>query len=144
MGLTWSAAPPRIYTEERARSRPKPLYETIVLAARREGLRGATVLRGPMRRGESQRIHNANNLDLGANLPLVSETVYSRERLRAFVPIRAGDLFGAAGSTAGKTLRNARGVAVSRGLKACSGRGHPRPCGDEAPLVPEPLRTVFQ
>jgi PII-like signaling protein len=75
----------RIYTEERARNGHRPLYEAIVLKARDSGLAGATVLRGPMGYGESHRIHNANILDLSANLPLVIEIVDAEDKLRAFV-----------------------------------------------------------
>ena len=45
-------------------------------------LAGATVLRGPMGFGESARIHNANILDLSANLPLVIEIVDAEDKLR--------------------------------------------------------------
>lgn len=74
----------RIYTEERSRAGSRPLYEYIVRKARDDGLAGATVLRGPMGFGESQRIHNANILDLSDNLPLVIEIVDVEEKLRAF------------------------------------------------------------
>jgi PII-like signaling protein len=85
MTLPEKAALLRIYTEERARNGHRPLYEAIVLKARDSGLAGATVLRGPMGYGESHRIHNANILDLSANLPLVIEIVDAEDKLRAFV-----------------------------------------------------------
>jgi hypothetical protein len=74
----------RIYTEEGRRDGSRPLYESVVLKARGAGLAGATVLRGPMGFGESARIHNANILDLSANLPMVIEIVDAEEKLRAF------------------------------------------------------------
>lgn len=76
----------RIYTEESARDGGRPLYEAIVLKAREAGLAGATVLRGPMGFGQSARIHNANILDLSANLPMVIEIVDAEDKLRAFLP----------------------------------------------------------
>lgn len=85
MNIPEKAALLRIYTEERAKDGHKPLYECIVLKARKDGLAGATVLRGPMGYGESQQIHNANILDLSANLPLVIEIVDTEDKLRAFV-----------------------------------------------------------
>lgn len=85
MTLPDKAALLRIYTEERAKNGSRPLYEAIVLKARADGLAGATVLRGPMGYGESQHIHNANILDLSANLPLVIEIVDAEEKLRTFV-----------------------------------------------------------
>lgn len=75
----------RIFTEERAKDGSKPLFESIVLKARDAKLAGATVLRGPMGFGASAHIHNANILDLSANLPLVIEIVDEEEKLRAFV-----------------------------------------------------------
>lgn len=75
----------RIYTEEACRDGGRPLYQSVVLKARAEGIAGATVLRGPMGFGESSRLHNANILDLSANLPMVIEIVDAEEKLRAFV-----------------------------------------------------------
>ena len=75
----------RIYTEEGRHDGARALYQSIVLKAREEGLAGATVLRGPMGFGESNRLHNANILDLSANLPLVIEIVDAEDKLRAFV-----------------------------------------------------------
>jgi hypothetical protein len=74
----------RIYTEEARRDGARPLYESVVLKARQAGLAGATVLRGPMGFGASARIHNANILDLSANLPLVIEIVDAEAKLRDF------------------------------------------------------------
>jgi PII-like signaling protein len=75
----------RIYTEEAAKDHGRPLYEQIVRKAREAGLAGATVLRGPMGFGQSAHIHNANILDLSANLPLVIEIIDDEDRLRAFL-----------------------------------------------------------
>ncbi len=85
MPMPEKAALLRIYTEESARHGGRPLYEALVLEARRQGLAGATVLRGPMGFGHSQRLHNANILDLAANLPLVIELVDAEDKLTAFV-----------------------------------------------------------
>jgi len=75
----------RIYTEEGRRDGGRSLYQSLVLKAREQGIAGATVLRGPMGYGESDRLHNANILDLSANLPLVIEIVDAEEKLRAYV-----------------------------------------------------------
>ena len=80
----------RILIGESDRYEHKPLYEAIVLKARESHLAGATVLRGPMGFGESARIHNANILDLSANLPLVIEIVDAEAKLRAFASEIAG------------------------------------------------------
>jgi PII-like signaling protein len=78
------AAMLRIYTEEARRAGARPLYEALVLKARDAKIAGATVLRGPMGYGGSARLHNANILDLSANLPLVIEMVDEEPKLRAF------------------------------------------------------------
>ena len=90
MDIPAQAALLRIYTEEARRDGPRPLYESVVLKAREAGLAGATVLRGPMGFGQSARIHNANILDLSANLPLVIEFVDDEAKLRAFAASLAG------------------------------------------------------
>ncbi len=80
----------RIYTEEGRRDDGRPLYQSLVLKARAQGIAGATVLRGPMGYGESDRLHNANILDLSGNLPLVIEIVDAEDKLRAFVASLGG------------------------------------------------------
>jgi PII-like signaling protein len=90
MDIPTQAALLRIYTEEARRDGSRPLYESVVLKARDAGLAGATVLRGPMGFGASARIHNANILDLSANLPLVIEIVDAEDRLRAFAATLSG------------------------------------------------------
>jgi len=90
MDIPSQAALLRIYTEEARRDGSRPLYESVVLKARSAGLAGATVLRGPMGFGQSARIHNANILDLSANLPLVIEIVDAEDKLRAFAAALSG------------------------------------------------------
>ncbi|HEU4959416.1 MAG TPA: DUF190 domain-containing protein [Sphingomonas sp.] len=85
MDLPRAACLMRLYTSERARGRHRALYEEIVTGARDAGLAGATVLRGPMGFGASSAIHNANIIDLSANLPLVIEIVDAEDKLRAFL-----------------------------------------------------------
>jgi len=75
----------RIYTEEGKQNDHRPLYEDIILKARRLGLAGATVLRGPMGYGQSHVIHTAKILDLSARLPLVIEIVDSAEKIQTLV-----------------------------------------------------------
>jgi hypothetical protein len=90
MDIPAQAARLSIYTEEARRDGSRALYESVVLKARDAGLAGATVLRGPMGFGESAHIHNANILDLSANLPLVIEIVDTEEKLRAFAATLVG------------------------------------------------------
>lgn len=59
----------RIYIGESDRYQHKPLYHEIVQAARREGLAGATVLRGFEGFGANSRIHTTRILSLSEDLP---------------------------------------------------------------------------
>lgn len=75
----------RIYTEEGRQSGHRPLYEEIVLKARKLGLAGATVLRGPMGYGQSAVIHTAKVLELSGKLPLVIEIVDVDEKVQTLL-----------------------------------------------------------
>jgi PII-like signaling protein len=76
----------RIFIGENDKSGGRPLYEAIVLAAREQGLAGATVIRGPMGYGASSRLHTAKILRLSEDLPLVIEMVDTKEKIDAFLP----------------------------------------------------------
>lgn len=69
----------RIYIGESDGWQHRPLYEAIVLEARKRGLAGATVLRGPMGYGAHSRIHTAKILRLSEDLPIVVEIVDREE-----------------------------------------------------------------
>jgi PII-like signaling protein len=77
----------RIFLGENDKHQGRPLYESIVLAARECGLAGATVIRGPMGYGASSRLHTAKILRLSEDLPLVIEIVDTEAKIRAFLPI---------------------------------------------------------
>ncbi len=77
----------RIFLGEDDRYDHKPLYEAIVLEARKMGMRGATVFRGPMGFGHSSRLHTTKVLRLSEDLPLVIEIVDSQERIDIFLPV---------------------------------------------------------
>ena len=76
----------RIFIGEADRWRGKPLYESIVVEARRRGLAGATVLKGFMGFGAHSRIHTAKLLELSQDLPIVIEIVDAPEKIEAFMP----------------------------------------------------------
>ncbi|HWK75368.1 MAG TPA: DUF190 domain-containing protein [Povalibacter sp.] len=76
----------RIFLGESDRHDGKPLYESIVLAARQHGLAGATVLRGPMGYGASSHLHTAKILRLSTDLPMVIEIVDSEAKIQSFLP----------------------------------------------------------
>jgi uncharacterized protein len=76
----------RIFVGESDRWDGKPLYEAIVLEARKRGLAGATVLKGFMGFGAHSRIHTAKLLELSQDLPMVVEIVDAAAKIEAFMP----------------------------------------------------------
>lgn len=76
----------RIFIGESDRYQGKPLYEVIVLEARKRGMAGATVLRGVMGFGADSRMHTAKILRLSEDLPIIVEIVDNPERIAAFLP----------------------------------------------------------
>lgn len=77
----------RIFIGENDRHEGMPLFEWIVREARRNGLAGATVLRGLEGFGAHSRLHTAKVLRLSVDLPIVIEIVDTREKIEAFVPV---------------------------------------------------------
>jgi hypothetical protein len=65
----------------------RPLYEAIVLMLRKEGLAGATVLRGIEGFGASSRIHTAKVLRLSEDLPIVIECVDRAANIERVLPL---------------------------------------------------------
>jgi PII-like signaling protein len=97
MKLTGDGKLLRIFLGESDILEHKPLYEVIVRAARKEGLAGATVLRGVEGFGAYCRvIHTAKILRLSEDLPLVIEIVDTEENIRKFLP-SVDELFEQAG-----------------------------------------------
>jgi uncharacterized protein len=76
----------RIFIGESDRHQGRPLYEAIVLEARKRGMAGATVLRGMMGFGADSRMHTAKILRLWEDLPIVVEIVDKPERIAEFLP----------------------------------------------------------
>jgi uncharacterized protein len=60
------------------------LYEAIVQEARKQGIAGATVLRGIMGYGASTVIHTAKLIDISEDLPIVIEIVDEEEKINNF------------------------------------------------------------
>jgi len=76
----------RIFLGENDRSGHQPLYQAIVLEARRRHLAGATVLRAALGFGQSSRLHSAKILRLSEDLPLVVEIVDAADKIESFLP----------------------------------------------------------
>ena len=76
----------RIFVGESDKHGHIPLYEAIVLNARKAGLAGATVLRGVMGFGKHSVLHTAKILRLSEDLPMIIEVVDSLEKIEGFLP----------------------------------------------------------
>ncbi|MGR3309976.1 MAG: DUF190 domain-containing protein [Candidatus Brocadiales bacterium] len=77
----------RIFIGESDRWKGKPLFEAIVQRARKDGLAGATVLKGFEGFGAHSRMHTAKILCLSEDLPIVIEIVDSEEKIEAFLSV---------------------------------------------------------
>ncbi|MEX1239151.1 MAG: DUF190 domain-containing protein [Cyclobacteriaceae bacterium] len=77
----------RIFIGELDKSHSTPLYEAIVLAAKKNGIAGATVFRGILSYGASSRIHTAKLLDLSFDLPIIVEIVDHAEKIKEFLEV---------------------------------------------------------
>jgi PII-like signaling protein len=75
----------RIFIGENDRKDGQLLHEWIVSEARRQGLAGATVLRGILGFGAHSRLHTFKIERLSEDLPIVVEIVDTREKLEAFL-----------------------------------------------------------
>jgi PII-like signaling protein len=76
----------RIFIGEADRWNGKPLYEEIVLLARKQGMAGATALKGFLGFGCKSHMHTAKLLRLSEDLPIVIEIVDSEEKISKFMP----------------------------------------------------------
>ena len=83
----------RIFIGESDRYDHRPLYEALVELLRKEGLAGATVLRGLCGFGAHSVFHTQKLLDLSADLPLIVEVVESKERIDSIMP-RVDEMMG--------------------------------------------------
>lgn len=81
----------RIFIGETDRHQGRLLSEVIVETARKDGLAGATVLRGIMGYGANSRVHSNKILRLSEGMPVVVEIVDAKEKIEAFLP-RLDDL----------------------------------------------------
>lgn len=77
----------RIFVGESDLISKVPVYERIVMEARKAELAGATVFKGIMGYGGRSRIHTAKILRLSEDLPLVIEIVDEVEKIEKFIPV---------------------------------------------------------
>ena len=77
----------RVFIGESDRFEGKPLYRALVERARKEGIAGATVLRGIEGFGASSHLHTSRILRLSEDLPIVVEIVDTPEHIERILPI---------------------------------------------------------
>ena len=77
----------RIFVGESDTWHGKPLYQAIVERVRREGLAGATVLRGIEGFGADSHLHTSRILRLSEDQPVVIGIVDTPEQIDRVVPI---------------------------------------------------------
>ncbi len=76
----------RIFIGEQDKWHHEPLYQAIVNLAKKEGLAGATAIKGFLGFGRNSHMHTAKLLRLSEDLPIVIEIVDSEEKIQAFLP----------------------------------------------------------
>jgi PII-like signaling protein len=76
----------RIYIGESDQWHHRPLHLALVEFLRKQGLAGATVLRGVEGFGAHSKIHSAQILRLSEDLPMVVEVIDERARIEAVLP----------------------------------------------------------
>jgi len=86
MSLSQDAQLLRVFIGEQDKFDGKPLYEALVLEARKLGLAGATVYRGVLGYGANSVVHTDKILRLSQSLPVVVEIVDTPEKIEAFLP----------------------------------------------------------
>lgn len=77
----------RIFIGSEEKHDGTPLYQWIVKQARKQGLAGATVLRGIEGFGANSTIHTAKILELSSDLPIVIEIVDELQKIEEFLPL---------------------------------------------------------
>ena len=75
----------RIYISSTDKFRHSLLSETIVFAAKRYGMAGATVFKGVMGFGGSNVVHTANLWEISEKMPVVIEIIDETEKTNYFL-----------------------------------------------------------
>jgi PII-like signaling protein len=75
----------RIFVGEYDKLNHEPLYEQIVYKAKKQGLAGATVIKGIMSFGATSRIHKSKLLAISEDLPIIIEIVDEKPKIERFM-----------------------------------------------------------
>lgn len=80
----------RIFVGESDRFEKKPLYEALVELFHKQGVAGATVIKGAMGYGGNSEVHSDRFLRLSSDLPVVVEVVDVEEKIDEVLPLIEG------------------------------------------------------
>ena len=80
----------RIFIGDADKLNHTPLYEAILIEARKTGMAGATVSRGIMSFGSTSKLHTVKLLDLSADLPVIVEIIDHEDKISAFIKVVGG------------------------------------------------------
>ncbi len=86
MELSEKAVRVKIYLGESDQFNGVPAFKAVVEYLRKEGIWGATVIRGIHGFGKRSRLHSASALRLSEDLPLVIEAVDSEQKILPLIP----------------------------------------------------------
>ncbi len=75
----------RIYISSTDKHEHTPLYETLVFAARNNGIAGAMVHKGIMGYGSSSVVHSAKFWETNDKLPVIVEIIDESQKIEAFL-----------------------------------------------------------
>lgn len=75
----------RIFIGETDQLEHEPLYERIVYEAKKQGLAGATVLKGIMSYGATSHIHKGKLVAISEDMPMVIEIVDEEANINEFL-----------------------------------------------------------
>ena len=74
----------RIFMSNTDKFKHKPLYEVIVYAAKKQGIAGATVIKGIMGFGASSVINSIRFWEVSEKLPVIVEIIDEAEKIEKF------------------------------------------------------------
>lgn len=77
----------RIFIGEQDKWKGQPLYEAIVHLARKQGMAGATAIKGFLGFGAKSHLHTAKLLRLSEDLPIIVEIVDTEKKIKKFLPL---------------------------------------------------------
>lgn len=84
MDLTKEIKLLRIFMSNTDKFKNKPLYEVLIYAAKKQGIAGATVLKGIMGYGASSVINSIRFWEVAEKLPIIVEIIDEAEKIEKF------------------------------------------------------------